>query len=302
MAKAFGYLIVGLRFPIILAWAAAVVAAVLLLPPLPTSGGLADLIPAGSPAAQADATAARLFGYPLEAGVAIVQRDPRGLPSSAVNKAARAAQAYDRHASIPGLLAVVPIPNGAGLPGRDHRLARQRGRPARPGQRAHLDDRHVPRVQPRLDHAAAGNGRRDVRAPLPDRCRRRDRAGRRPVRAGADHQPRPRLGGAVHRARDRGDRRGQAPVAARPAGRAAVRGDRLRDRDPGGDVGRRSGPASRCRRRRTRSWWCCCSASPPTTACSSFPACATGWPRARTACRPCATRPPSRPRSCSRPG
>jgi RND superfamily putative drug exporter len=116
VAKAFGYLIVGLRFPIILAWAAAVVAAVMLLPPLPTSGGLSDLIPAGSPAAQADATAARLFGYPLEAGIAIVQRDPRGLPPSAVNKAARAAQAYDRHASIPGLLAVIPIPNGAGIP------------------------------------------------------------------------------------------------------------------------------------------------------------------------------------------
>jgi hypothetical protein len=48
VAKAFGYLMVGLRFPIILGWAAAVVAAVLLLPPLPTSGGLADLIPAGS--------------------------------------------------------------------------------------------------------------------------------------------------------------------------------------------------------------------------------------------------------------
>jgi putative drug exporter of the RND superfamily len=116
VAKAFGYLIVGLRFPIIVAWAAAVVAAVLLLPPLPSSGGLSDLIPAGSPAAQADATAARLFGYPLEAGVAIVQRDPRGLPPSAVNQAARAAEKYDHQASIPGLLAVIPLPNGAGIP------------------------------------------------------------------------------------------------------------------------------------------------------------------------------------------
>src|ERR1700728_1480819 len=107
---------VGLRFPIIAAWAAAVVAAVLLLPPLPTSGGLADLIPAGSPAAQADATAARLFGYPLEAGIAIVQRDASGLPPAAVNKAGRAAQGHHPHATIPGLLAVVPIPNGAGIP------------------------------------------------------------------------------------------------------------------------------------------------------------------------------------------
>jgi RND superfamily putative drug exporter len=116
VAKAFGYLMVGLRFPIILAWAAAVIVAVMLLPPLPSSGGLSDLIPAGSPAAQADASAARLFGYPLEAGIAIVQRDARGLPPSAVNKAAQAAEKYDRRASIPGLLAVIPIPNGAGIP------------------------------------------------------------------------------------------------------------------------------------------------------------------------------------------
>ena len=116
MAKAFGYLVVGLRFPLILGWAAAVVLAVLLLPPLPSSGGLSDLIPAGSPAAQADASAARLFGYPLEAGIAIVQRDARGLPSAAVDAEARAAVKYDRNASIPGLLAVIPIPNGAGIP------------------------------------------------------------------------------------------------------------------------------------------------------------------------------------------
>ena len=116
MAKAFAYLIVGLRFPIILGWAAAVVLAVLLLPPLPSSGGLSDLIPAGSPAAQADASAARLFGYPLEAGIAIVQSHPHDLPQAEVDKTARAAVKYDRHASIPGLLAVVPIPNGAGIP------------------------------------------------------------------------------------------------------------------------------------------------------------------------------------------
>jgi RND superfamily putative drug exporter len=115
VAKAFAYLVVGLRFPLILGWAAAVVTAVLFLPPLPSSGGLPNLIPAGSPAAHADADAARLFGYPLEAGVAIVQRDPRGLPPSVVDKTARAALTYDREASIPGLLAVIPIPNSAGV-------------------------------------------------------------------------------------------------------------------------------------------------------------------------------------------
>ena len=115
MAKAFAYLVVGLRFPLILGFAIAVAAAVHFLPPLPSSGGLSDLIPAGSPAAHADADAARLFGYPLEAGVAIVQRDSHGLPPAVVDKTARAAIAYDRHASIPGLLAVAPLPNGAGI-------------------------------------------------------------------------------------------------------------------------------------------------------------------------------------------
>ena len=116
VAKAFAYLIVGLRLPLILGWAAAVVAAVLFLPPLSSSGGVANLIPAGSPAAQADASAARLFGYPLEAGMAIVQSRPQGLPQAVVDKTARAAVKYDRHAVIPGLLAVIPVPNGAGIP------------------------------------------------------------------------------------------------------------------------------------------------------------------------------------------
>jgi len=112
VTKAFAFVVVGLRLPLILGWGVAVAAAVMFLPPLQSSGGLSDLIPAGSPAAHADASAARLFGYPLEAGVAIVQREPRGLPPDVIDKTARAAIAYDRSASIPGLLAVIPIPNG----------------------------------------------------------------------------------------------------------------------------------------------------------------------------------------------
>jgi putative drug exporter of the RND superfamily len=116
VAKAFAYLIVGLRVPLILGWIVAVVLAVLFLPPLPSSGGLGDLIPVGSAAVQADANAARLFGYPLEAGIAVVQSRPHALPQAVVDATARAAVKYDRQASIPGLLAVIPLPNGAGIP------------------------------------------------------------------------------------------------------------------------------------------------------------------------------------------
>ena len=55
VSKAFAYLVVGLRLPLILGWAVAVAAAVLFLPPLPSSGGFSDLIPAGSAALRADA-------------------------------------------------------------------------------------------------------------------------------------------------------------------------------------------------------------------------------------------------------
>ncbi len=39
----------------------------------------------------------------------------QGLPPPVVDKAGRIALAYDRNASIPGLLAVIPVPNGAGI-------------------------------------------------------------------------------------------------------------------------------------------------------------------------------------------
>ena len=131
--------------------------------PVADLGGLSNLIPAGSPAAQADADAARLFGYPLEAGVAIVQRDPRGLPSAAVNRHGPGRAGIRRPPRHPRPDRRHPDTERGGPP-LDRRLAGFRGQPARRGQQEHLDDRHIPRLQPRRDHAAAGDGRRHVRA------------------------------------------------------------------------------------------------------------------------------------------
>ena len=83
LARGYALVVVGLRLVIIAGWAAAVAAAIVFLPPLnPATDGLSELIPPGSPAAHAESDASRLFGFPLDAAVAVVQRDPRGLPTA----------------------------------------------------------------------------------------------------------------------------------------------------------------------------------------------------------------------------
>jgi len=100
-ARGYAFVVVGLRYVIVGGWAAAVVLAILFLPPLGTasSGGLSALIPPGSAAAKAESDAARLFGFPIDAAVAIVQRDPHGLPAETRDRAIRQAIAVDRRLS-----------------------------------------------------------------------------------------------------------------------------------------------------------------------------------------------------------
>jgi RND superfamily putative drug exporter len=93
--------VVSLRYLIVGGWAVGVVLAIMFLPPLnaASSGGLSDLIPPGSAAAHAEADAARLFGFPIDAAVAIVQRDPHGMPPDIRDRAIRQAVAVDRRLS-----------------------------------------------------------------------------------------------------------------------------------------------------------------------------------------------------------
>ena len=100
LARGYAFVVVSLRLLIIAGWAAAVAAAIIFLPPLnPTTGGLSELIPPGSPAAHAESDATRLFGFPLDAAVAVVQRDPRGLSTATQVRAVRQALAADRQAA-----------------------------------------------------------------------------------------------------------------------------------------------------------------------------------------------------------
>ena len=154
LARSYAFVVVSLRYLIVGGWAAAVVLAVMFLPPLSaaSSGGLSNLIPPGSAAARAEADVARLFGFPIDAAVAIVQRDPNGMPAVVRDRALRQAIAVDRRLSgqsegqlataaaalaraghpdaarilsgpvspgppggIPGLAGAFPLPNAAGL-------------------------------------------------------------------------------------------------------------------------------------------------------------------------------------------
>src|SRR5580692_5876666 len=98
LARGYAFVVVGLRYFIVGGWAAAVAAAIVFLPPLSatSSANLSNLIPPGSAAAHAESDATRLFGFPLDAAVAVVQRDPRGMPAATVDRAIRQAVAVDR--------------------------------------------------------------------------------------------------------------------------------------------------------------------------------------------------------------
>src|SRR5215475_10771938 len=113
LARGYAGLVVALRFLIVLAWIAAVAAATRYLPALQPAGGVASLVPPNAPALQAEATATRTFGEPIDAEVAIVQRDPHGLPQSVQADAVRNAAAVDtghgHGAPIAGLAGAVPV-------------------------------------------------------------------------------------------------------------------------------------------------------------------------------------------------
>ena len=154
LARSYAFVVVSLRYLIVGGWAAAVVLAIMFLPPLSatSSGGLSNLIPPGSAAARAEAHVAHLFGFPIDAAVAIVQRVPHGMPATVRDRAIRQAIAVDRRLSgrsegqlataaaalaraghpdaarilsgpvspeppggIPGLAGAFPLPNAAGL-------------------------------------------------------------------------------------------------------------------------------------------------------------------------------------------
>jgi RND superfamily putative drug exporter len=116
--------VVALRYPVLLGWVVAAVAATAFLPGIAPASALGNLLPSSSPALRAEYDATRLFGLPLVSQAAAVQREPRGFTRQAQVRIARSAAAYDRRRvpQIPGLAGAVPISNFAGkIPGSRER-------------------------------------------------------------------------------------------------------------------------------------------------------------------------------------
>jgi putative drug exporter of the RND superfamily len=119
-ARAFAWLVIRLRWPIVLAWIAATVAVVVELPSLEDSGtdtALIGLVPQDAAAIEAGVRSAELFSVPVIAHTAIVQRDPDGLSAGAHRRVAERALAIKAR-RYPELLDVpfaLPIVNVRGL-------------------------------------------------------------------------------------------------------------------------------------------------------------------------------------------
>jgi putative drug exporter of the RND superfamily len=115
--RAFAYALVTLRYPILLAWVVAAVAATLWLPNLAPSNSLGNLIPAHSRAMQAERDAVTLFGVPLNAQVDAVQRDPHRFSLAEQSRVVRLALAVDKGQirAIGGLAGALPIVNAEGV-------------------------------------------------------------------------------------------------------------------------------------------------------------------------------------------
>jgi putative drug exporter of the RND superfamily len=124
LARGYAAIVVALRHVIPLAWIAAVVWASLTLPDLASAptAPLEDLAAKNGAASQAQSRSIELFGFPLAADTAVVQRDPGGLPRAAQERQLLAARAVlERRPTVPrDIRAALPISNGPrGIPARE---------------------------------------------------------------------------------------------------------------------------------------------------------------------------------------
>jgi RND superfamily putative drug exporter len=119
-SRAAAWLIVRLRWPIVLAWLAATAAVVLYLPSLQEAGretSLVGLVPKHAESIEAGIRSAKLFSVPVVTHTHVVQRDPEGLSEQALGRVARRAKliADKRDPELAEVKFALPIANARGL-------------------------------------------------------------------------------------------------------------------------------------------------------------------------------------------
>mgnify|MGYP000577801328 CR=1 FL=1 len=120
LTRAAAWTIVRLRWPIVLAWFAAAVAAVVYLPSLQEAGGrtsLVGLVPKDAESIETGARSAELFEVPVVTHTAVVQRDPDELSEAALKRLARRADRIADKADpeLEQIEFALPLVNARGL-------------------------------------------------------------------------------------------------------------------------------------------------------------------------------------------
>lgn len=120
VTRAAAWLLVRLRWPIVLAWIAGTVAATLYLPSLEDAGGetsLAGLVPKDAESIRAGIRSTELFSVPVITHTMVVQRDPDGFSVPAVRRVVRRAQriADGNDPELRDVKAALPLVNARGL-------------------------------------------------------------------------------------------------------------------------------------------------------------------------------------------
>ncbi|GAA3284472.1 MMPL family transporter [Dactylosporangium vinaceum] len=118
LPRAYAALVVGLRWFVVAGWAAAAIASVIYLPAVGQGGSdLEQLVSKDNPAINSELRSFDKFGFPLLSRVAVVQRNPQGLPEQARTAALERAQAVSdgTYTDAGPIRAAVPVMNVKGL-------------------------------------------------------------------------------------------------------------------------------------------------------------------------------------------
>lgn len=119
VARAYAWVLTGLRWLVVPAWILAAVGATRFLPTLQQAQGnaLGSLVPQEAPALKAEERDFRLFRLPLLSRVEVVQRNPRGLSLRAQARVVERAVRLDQRADprLPEVVGAIPVENTLGL-------------------------------------------------------------------------------------------------------------------------------------------------------------------------------------------